>query len=112
LGKIFNRWIETSGRLPSAKLAASVSAYLYDASCRHNVILSNEDRASFITRPEWLAHVRLPEVSQVPGQPVVTFWWVGPRGVSRMRIYLAEGGRIRTEETFIQEFLNGKGKDS
>jgi hypothetical protein len=106
LEKVFRRWIETEGRLPEPRLVATVSAYLYDASCRHNVILSDEDKAEFIKQHEWLAYVRLPEVIEVAGQPGVVFWWVASDGVSQMRVYLAEGGRIRTEETFVQEFVN------
>ncbi len=112
LGKIFHHWIETEGKLPDAELAANVSAYLYDASGQHRVILNEEDKAMFIKRPEWQAYVRLPEVIEVAGQPGVAFWWINSGGASRMKVYLAERGRIRTEETFIQDLLEKEGFDS
>ena len=105
LGKIFHRWIETEGKLPDARLVATVSAYLFDASNLHQVILSDEDKSAFTSRPEWLPHVRLPEEIEVAGQPGVAFWRVGPLGASLMRVYLSESGQIRTEEVFIQDLL-------
>jgi hypothetical protein len=112
LGKIFRRWIETEGKLPDPTLVATVSAYLYDAADRHNVILNEEEKAQYIRRQEWLRHIRLPTLIEVAGQPGVTFWWVGDGGASEMRVYLAEGGKIRTEETFIQDFLHRARSDS
>ena len=103
LGKIFHRWMETEGKLPDARLAANVSAYLYDASGQHRVILNEEDKARFIRRPEWQAQVRLPELIEVAGQPGVAFWWINSVGASRMQVYLAGRGKIRTEETFVGE---------
>jgi hypothetical protein len=104
LGKVFQRWTETGGKLPDPGLVATVAAYLYDAADRHNLILGEEDKAKFIEQREWLRHVQLPELIEVAGQPGVAFWWVNDRGASRMRIYFDEGGRIRTQEKFIQDF--------
>jgi hypothetical protein len=112
LGKVFQRWIETAGRLPDARLAATVAAFLYDASDLHRVILSDEDKAAFVKRPEWLPHVQLPETIEVAGQPGIAFWWVGPSGASRMRAYLSSSDQVRTEETFIRDLLKEGGADS
>jgi hypothetical protein len=108
LGKIFQRWIETEGKLPNSELVVIVSAYLYDSSGLYNVILSDEDRGTFIKRSEWLPHLQLPKKIEVEGQPGVTFWWTGPSVVSQMRVYYDSNGRIQTEEIFIRDFLEGK----
>jgi len=108
LGKIFRRWIETGGKLPEPAHAARVSAYLYDGSDRRTVILSEEDKAESVKRREWLPHVRLPTLIEVDGRPGVAFWWAGPEGLSEVRFYFDERGRIRTTEKSIQDFLRGE----
>jgi hypothetical protein len=112
LGKIFQRWLETEGKLPDPRHTAMVSAYLLDASGLHKIILSDEDRVSFISRPEWLPHVRLPENIEVTGQPGVIFWWVGPDGASQMCVYLTHRGQVYIEEMFIRDFLKKGGSDA
>ena len=105
LGKIFQRWFETEGKLPDARHIAAVSAYIYDASDLHKLILSDEDKEAFVNRPEWLRYITLPEQIDVSGQPGVKFWRIGPRGASELRIFLSKNGQICTEEVFIQDLL-------
>ncbi len=112
LAKVFRRWIETEGKLPDARHAAKVSAYVYDPAGMNEVILSEEDSARLVTRDEWRAHVRPPALIEVEGRPGVAFWWTSPRGVSEVRLSLDEGGRVRTAEKFIQEFLQGAEADT
>jgi hypothetical protein len=106
LGKVFQRWIETEGKISNARDAAIAVSYLYDPCSRHIVVLSNEDKIALINKQEWLPHIKLPEVIEVKAQPGIVFWWVGPNGVSQLRVYLAKDGRIQTEETFVQQFLS------
>jgi hypothetical protein len=109
LAKVFRRWAETAGRPPDARLAARVAAYVFDPAGRHEAILSEGDITRLVARADWLPHVTPPALIEAEGRPGVTFWWRGPRGVSEMRFHFDEGGRIRTSEKFIQEFLQGGG---
>lgn len=105
MAKIFQRWIETEAKLPDARHMATVAAYLLDASVRHDLILSVDDKAKLIKQREWLPHVRPPQVITVAGNPGIAFWWVGPNGASEVRVYLGEDGRSHTSERFIRDFL-------
>ncbi len=112
LKKIFHRWLDVKGGLPDAGLMATVSAYIFDASSQHDVILCDGDKSAFITEHDWLPYIRLPEPIDVPERSGVIFWWVGPRGASRLRVQLDENGNIVTEEEFIQDLLKqGKGHE-
>jgi hypothetical protein len=106
LGKVFQRWIETEGKISNARDAAIAVSYLYDPYCRHNVILNNEDKIAIINKQEWLPHIKLPELIEVKGQPGIVFWWAGQNGASQLRAYLAKDGRIQIEERFVREFLS------
>ena len=112
LEKVFQRWIETDGELPEATLVAKVIAYLYDAAGRHEVIFSEKDKHALVQRPDWLAHIRVPEGTQVGGQTRIQFWWVGPRGPSQVGVYFSKNGSIRTEELWIQDVLKGRENSS
>ena len=112
LEKVFQRWIETDGELPEATLVAKVIAYLYDAAGRHEVISSEKDKHALVQRPDWLAHIRVPEGTQVGGQTRIQFWWVGPRGPSQVGVYFSKNGSIRTEELWIQDVLKGRENSS
>jgi hypothetical protein len=105
LGKVFRRWLETEGELPDPVRVAAVSAFLYDADRVHEVILTEEDRARFITRPEWLPYVALPTHLEASGQPGVAFWWTSRSGASQVRLYLTKGESVRSEETFVQDLV-------
>jgi hypothetical protein len=110
LGKVFQRWIETEGKISNARDAAIAVSYLYDPCSRHNVILNNEDKIALINKQEWLPRIKLPQVIEVKGQPGIVFWRVGPKGASQLRAYLAKDGRIQTDETFVHEFLSEEGQ--
>jgi hypothetical protein len=105
LGKVFQRWIKTHGQLPGAARAAEVCAYLLDAASRHRPVLTEQDRAARVTQPQWLPYVGLPELTGSAERPQLAFWWVGPRGTSRVRVLVEADERIRIEEKPIQDFL-------
>ena len=98
LGKIFRRWIEVKGALPDAKRMASISAFLYDPAARRAVVLTEDHLDALIARPEWLSHIRPPQLIEVAGQPGVAFWWVDARGPSELSVYLDKEGETRTKE--------------
>ena len=108
LGKIFQRWIVSEGKIPNAGHAALVVSYLYDPSSRYNVILTVEDKATLIDKQEWLPYIKPPELIEVSGQQGISFWRVGPSGASQMRVYLDKDRIIQTDEMLVQEFLNGE----
>jgi len=91
LGKIFRRWIDTTGALPDAMRAARVAAWIYDPERRRTVIFGEED----IGRPDWLPHLRPP----VRIDDGVVFWWVDPRGPSEVRVSLDPRSGTRIAET-------------
>jgi hypothetical protein len=108
LGKVFQRWIEAEGTFPTAVRAAEVVAYVLDPLDRCVLVRSDEDKAKYIDRQEWLPFIAPPEAIEVAGRPGVTFWWFGPSGTSRMRVYLADGGRAGWDETSIQTLIASK----
>ena len=112
LGKLFHRWLETEGKLPNPMLVARVAAYLYDPLMVHTVILTQEDRSRYIERLEWLPYIQLPETIEIAGRPGIIFWWGGPTGASRMRLYLDQRNRIHSEEKMIQDFLGDEKPDA